>query len=274
MMTRSLLFSGLALVLSVASLAAQRPGGNVDEKVQEMRRQVIEGRVIQSHVRVSVRLKNGNRIRGIVKNGFLVERVDGLRFVSAEKDEEGAGLRVYYWNGRNNFVFLPFDNVQSYKVGERLSAVQLAAIERESRQRADASEKDREAAQRAQPSPAGETAGTRSERSRSKERTKEQGADADTPAADEPVSGEPFKQTAEVQQLYKLVQDYPPASGWGVARRDEIKRRIAVVGAKPSPAELRFVAKFDEWQQACQMFGVDVPAPTDVGQSRRRRPRR
>ena len=143
----------LALMSTGPLLAAQRPGGEdspvrsrVERQVKEMRRQMVEGRVFRSHVRVTVRLQNGNRIRGIVKDGVLVERVEGPRFVAAERDEEGAGVRLYYYNGKRSFVFLPFRDIKDYRINRRITALELAQIERDSRHRESEDARKREAA--------------------------------------------------------------------------------------------------------------------------------
>jgi hypothetical protein len=72
------------------------------------------------------------------------------------------------------------------------------------------------------------------------------------------------KQTEEQRLWFSLLQAYPPAAGWGKAKRDEISHRLAVVGAQPSEAELKFVEQFAEWEKACAHFGVDAaPKPAD-----------
>jgi hypothetical protein len=46
----------------------------LDREIEAMREKVKEGKAFRSHVRVTVRLNNGNRVQGIVKDGFVVER--------------------------------------------------------------------------------------------------------------------------------------------------------------------------------------------------------
>lgn len=264
MATRALVcFGSVLLVLAAPSSAQDRD--RLDRQVQEMRRQVVEGQVIRSHVRVTVRLKNGNRIRGIVKDGFLVERVDGLRFVGADQDDPGAGIRLYYWNGRRNFVFLPFADMREYHVNQRLSSDELAAIEYETR-RQEEEEARRLAAERAA---AGQQPGTG---------TPEGGAGSTDPAAGETPAEQPAVPLpggaqpgengigAELQGLYQLLQQYPPSAGWGPEKRDEISRRKAVIGANPSPAELKFVERYREWEHACRLFGVTPGGEQPQGQ--------
>lgn len=103
----------------------------VDQRAQSMRTQIEHGKQIQLHVRVAVRLKNGNRLIGVVKDGRMVERVDGLRFVEAQARDRGAGIRLWYTGGKRNFVFVPFTDLAEYEVLARLSNKQIAAIESE-----------------------------------------------------------------------------------------------------------------------------------------------
>jgi len=243
---------GLLLSVFVAALPGQgesAPTGqptptqvsvDVDHQVVEMRRQMTEGKTFRSHVRVTVRLKNGNRMNGVVKDGMVVERIDGIRFVAAEASEPGAGIRLYYWNGRSNFVFLPFTEIQEYRINARVTADELALLEREERQR-EAAEQAKLAAQQpatdAPPVPAGDP-------------------NAAAPPAPPAKGTDPQTGlTGELQAMYGLLQEFPPASGWNQQKRDEISRRMAVVGSKPTASEQKFVDKFGDWQRACSMFG-------------------
>lgn len=108
-----------------------RPKDRVAERADNMREQIDKGRQVKSHVRVAVRLKNGNKLVGVVKDGRFVERVDGLRFVDAQAKEQGAGIRLWYSGGTRNYVFVPFAHFQSYEVLQRLSQEQLTAMEQE-----------------------------------------------------------------------------------------------------------------------------------------------
>jgi hypothetical protein len=261
----SILGSGLAQSSQPTTPMQQGPPADeVDRQVVEMRRQMVEGRVYRTHVRVTVRLKNGNRIVGVVKDGFVVERIDGMRFVAAEASEAGAGMRLYYWNGRRNYVFLPFTEIQEYRISERLTSQQLAAIEREARaQEVLELQKEREAAAAAaaaaaqnqpaaSPTPLGEGESPQDPQS---------SAVPATPAGGEQPGG----LAGELQALFALTQEFPPSAGWNETKRDEIKRRMAVVGAKPSAQEQKFVERFADWQRACTLFGVKMPKAEGEG---------
>jgi len=243
-----------AVLLTLSWLPAQTGGDlqqQVDQQMREMRKQVVEGKTFRSHVRVTVHLKNGNTIRGVVKDSLLVERIDGLRFVAAEENEPGAGMRIYYWNGGNSYVFVPYADMRrdaegkpDCKINERLTPAQLRDIELANKKQDDDSGKAHAAAQ-------------------------DQAAAQDTPPTDDTQAPKAADGTAkdpaggltkEQQDLFALVQEYPPQAGWCQDKRDEIARRLAVIGAKPSESELRFVARFADWLRACAMFHL-TPTP-------------
>lgn len=288
MSTRILHVVSPAILLCFSSLFAQsektaqpraeKPSNTMesrlDQQADEMRRQMVEGKPFRSHVRVTTRLKNGNTIRGVVKDGLVVERLDGLRFVAAEEGQPGAGIRIYYWNGGSSYVFLPFEEVRECKINERLTPAQLRVIELENKQRDAASERDRQQViTAANPSttdstgplaaPAGEIVAPQGQGQKPQNATNSTAAQGGL--------------SKDQQELFALVQDYPPLSGWCQQKRDEISRRMAVIGSRPSNAELRFVAKFLDWQKACELFHLqpavtDQPAPAgEVERGRRGR---
>lgn len=233
--------------------ATGTPSNRVDQRAQAMRQQIEFGKTVQSHVRVLVRLKNGNRLIGVVKDGRMVERVDGLRFVDASATEKGAGIRLWYTGGTRNYVFVPFGDFAEYEVLQQLSNKQLQSIEDEM-QMEEKRASERAAAARppaadTQPAPGGEPAPTVEKPAGKPEKDKGKADGADASKGD-----------AQQRQWFTLLQDYPPAAGWGKAKRDEISRRFVVIGAKPSEFEQKFVDKYDEWIQACAHFGVN-PEP-------------
>lgn len=233
----------------------------LDREVASMREKVTDGKTFRSHVRVTVRLKNGNRVQGIVKDGFVVERIDGMRFVSAEANDDGAGVRIYTYNGKRNYVFLAFSDMAEYRINARLSTAELAAYERkvksdeEQKRKALLKQLGQEevpqetpaVAETAPMEPAAETA---EPATKAKAKPGKQGATAE--GEDKQGVGQ------ELQQMYSLLQQYPPAQGWNAVRRDEIARRFAVVGARPSAAEQKFVDQFDAWKRACEVLGANA----------------
>ncbi|MEO6595406.1 MAG: hypothetical protein ABIP94_11700 [Planctomycetota bacterium] len=251
----------------------KREGVRTLERAQSMREQIDAGRPVKSHVRVAVRLKNGNKLSGVVKDGQLVERIDGLRFVEAQAQETGAGIRLWYATGARNYVFVPFADFNGYQILQRLSQKQIDEIERDM-QMEESRRAEREAAQarkvvgKVEPSPAQAEEGDGTPRA-----TPEQSPKPVVPSKTEVAKdGTPVLTAAEKAELerqrlwFSLMQDYPSTAGWGATKRDEISNRMVVIGAKPSDKEQRFVDQFAEWQKACEHFAVKPEAkPAEQG---------
>jgi hypothetical protein len=252
------------------------PTSQIDLRAESMRQQIGDGKQVQSHVRVMVRLTNGNRITGVVKDGRLVERIDGLRFVEANADDKGAGVRIWYTAGARDFVFVPFRDFAEYKIIQKLSHAQLLQVESElqaslarktapvpageGKAGADGGEtgatEGGDGLPPADQEPAGDAAG--------KAKAKEPAKDA---AKDKPKDGDKAPAVGKDQQKawFDLVQTYPPEDGWNEARRDELKRRFVVIGSKPSAVEQRFLDEYDEWKKACAYFGVEPTKDAGAG---------
>lgn len=261
-----------------------KPANRIEQRAQSMRDQIDQGKTVNSHVRVAVRLKNGNKLLGVVKDGKLVERVDGLRFVDAQAQEKGAGIRLWYTGGTRNWVFVPFNDFADYEVLQQLSNKQIQAIEEEMQMRErSAAESQAAQGQKAGAAavesldPAGNpaaspAAGSGGEGAKvdpaagAPPNAKSPGGAASAKSGDAAkkpgdAEAEPGSADLEKQRAwFALLQAYPPAGGWGQQKRDEIARRKVVIGADPSAAEKNFVAQFDEWKKACEHFKVG-PAP-------------
>ncbi|MCU0866384.1 MAG: hypothetical protein MUC36_21580 [Planctomycetes bacterium] len=245
---------------------APKESPRVEQRAQSMRDQIGSGRHIDSHVRVSVRLKNGNKLSGVVKDGKLVERVDGLRFVEAQAQERGAGVRLWYSSGARNYVFVPFADFAEYEVLQRLSNKQIADIEGEMQM------EERRAAERA----AALAERAKAQASGSALPSDESPAPGQEPAAGgagkpAPAGGDPAKPAPETEaqaqqrKWFALVNTYSPDDGWNKARRDEIARRLVVVGSKPNELEQAFVDQFAEWEKACKHFAIGADKPAGAG---------
>ncbi|MCB9877565.1 MAG: hypothetical protein H6835_08200 [Planctomycetes bacterium] len=241
--------------LFAASLSAQvppaptggesRPKDKIERRAEEMREHLGTGRQVQSHVKVSVRLKNGNKLVGVVKDGRLVERVDGLRFVDAQARERGAGIRLWYSGGTRNYVFVPFESLQGYEVLQRLTNDQLKEMET---QLAMAEKRAAERAAAAQKAAQGDATAE----------VPVAGAEGDTAAPKDGEAKPAEKQlSAEEQRWADLLKKYPPMLGWNKTRRDEIANRFVVLGTNPSDFEKAFVTQYEDWCKACRNSGVD-----------------
>jgi len=274
------LSGSLSLLMAASVVVAQNAGGGrgggetedrIERRARKMRQDLVVGKELKSHVRVQVRLENGNRLKGVVKDGRLVERVNGLRFVDADANDVGAGIRLWYSGGTRNYVFIPFARLKQYQVLERLSAKELLAIE--TKMRMEETRRHEQLRQRAlerarakaiAAKPAGE-----SKPEAEGGQDQGQGAGRGSKPAKDPKNAEDAARE-QYRVWHKLLQDYPPKDGWNAAKRDEIKRRFAVIGARPSEFEQRFVDSFVEWQKACEQFGAEPePTPSESGDSER-----
>ena len=123
------------LVLSALALAGPATAQTVDRKKQirertkEMRTEMRKGQIRHFNVYVTVRLKNGNRLKGVVKNGQFIELDNGLDFVSADRDDPRAGLRIWFTAGTNSFIFLTYGQIAHYEIGNTLSDQQVKAMD-------------------------------------------------------------------------------------------------------------------------------------------------
>lgn len=297
----ALLFVGLATGQQVErrgeaeAETARAKTQRADQQARDMRSKLFGRRAGAGHVKVRVRLKNGNRLTGVIKDGRLVERVDAQRFVPASADERGAGVRLYYSEGTRGFIFVPFARLASYRVLQRLAPGELGALERELQRverpapaakpsapggvaapeaRAETLAAEAKRRRRLPPPPDGldawSAAPPEPQTAEAPPRPAAAGAAAEAPASTSaergPVTADSGGAEAAAAQAVaaakqegvwsELLRRFPPAGGWNEAKKLEISRRFVVVGAKPSPTELEFVERFSEWLQACAHHGV------------------
>lgn len=275
------LFSALALAgLVCAQTPPAPPGGGetkpskvqtkIDQRAEKMREEITEGRPVKSHVKVRVRLNNGNRLIGVVKDGRLVERVDGLRFVDAHAKDAGAGIRLWYSGGTRNYVFVPFRSLKNYEVLQRLSHKQLMELEQEL-QMAEKRAEEREA-ERARRAKGKAEAGPDDKEQPEKPGVvgEADGKPATDPGQQKKAEGQAAMEAARAELRKTLLAKYPPKDGWNTAKRDEIKRRKVVIGATPSEFEMGFVKNFEEWNAACLEAGLDPDAVVEKAPETRR----
>lgn len=201
----------------------QRVINEVLRKRDDMR----EGKVRKFNVRVRVWLHNESRLTGVVKQGRFVEKVDGLDFVEADVANPDAGLRLWYSDGTNSYIFVRYLDIARHRVMDTLSDEEVRAIEREVIE----NEKRLAAARQAQ-----------------REQRK-----ADKPG-DKTEDGQPAKPAvetdAEVSAREALLAEFPPDDGWSVERAQGIERRRVIVGVAPDSKESRFLEVLEQWKAA------------------------
>ena len=254
-----------AVVLLVTSLMFCIPAiGQDRSKVKDrIRREVLEkqqlmreGKVIRTNVRVTVRLHNGSRLRGVVKGGRVIERPDGLAFVPADVAEVDAGIRMWYYDGTNSYVFLPFSTIKDHDIGEKLTDEEVVAIEKridlDRRKAADARRRElaRVARAKAAADKAKENAGGA--------KPGEEATDDEAEASDSPLS----------EEQAQLLAEFPPEAGWGKEKYDLIQKRKITIGRFPNESEQRFLDNFSQWQQAFHLSKIAEGESGDAPTSR------
>jgi hypothetical protein len=230
------LFTIAVCCLVAAPAVTQVKRGKAQErikrKVEAMRKAMRAGKILEFNVFVRVKLKNGNRMKGVVKNGKFVELQDGIDFVSvAQLDDKRAGMRVWYTVGTNSFVFLRYEEIERYSIGSKLSDAQVKSIELKLAQElTDTRENYRR---------------MRDLRLRQIEEKKKLAAAGKVGKTDDPDAPPDLKATQ-----MKLLKEFPPDDGWGAEKLEKLKSRRVVLGVYPNEKERRFEKSFAAWKAA------------------------
>jgi len=247
-MRLALTFVATAWVVAAALPAQDTKGARIKAKISEMRKAITEGRPITTNVRVKVKLRNGNKITGVVKSGRFIESVDSLDFVPADMTTPGAGIRVWYFDDTNSFIFMSFDSIASYRIGARLTDVQVQQIEARiaaERTRVQAMRKAMVERKRLEKL-------ARDEDKAEREAEGDVAENGETTKPTKPADVDPMakQQAKENTELMALLDEFPPEEGWGQEKVAEIQRRKIVLHVFPDEKQQRFLDVFDKWKQA------------------------
>lgn len=243
-MLRTAVSTILAVFVASVPATAQNRRDRIEQEVLETQRAMREGKVIRANVRVTTRLKNGSRLRGVVKSGRFIERLDEREFIETDVKGPNAGLRLWYYDDTNSYIFLPYDTVAHYRIGEKLTDEEVEAIAKridDNRKKADAKRAQIKAAQK-------------------------QPADAepgDEKPADKPADEPAASKLTPAQK--KLLEDYPPEAGWGLDKLQELERRSIVIGVFPNESEKRFIDSFAQWNEAFEIWQAEQDAKQPSG---------
>lgn len=213
----------------------------IRERIQRERARRRETNVVRTHVKVRVKLRNGERLQGIVKNGNFVERPSGgLEFVRAEMTQKDAGLRLWYYNRTDGYIFLPYKMIETYKVLKRLTDVEIKII----RDEIVESEVAKKAA-----------ATKRRKQLEDKAKAYKEGLKTNE-KLDELAKGiEAKKKQAEAEAaLLALIEEFPPDEGWGEERINQINIRRLTIKVFPNAKERRFIEVFEQWKQGRDLW--------------------
>lgn len=195
-----------------------------------------ESRPVVYHNRVAVTLKNGQKLAGITKNNRLAECESGLGFRAAEKSEQGAGLRLWFASPGQNWLFLPYRDIETVATTGRVSDIEVRDME---------AKFDNELRDRIE-----RETGARVAEIQAELRAREEARQSEEKAAAKAKSEESEKRSkAEVDQAKKLLDRYPPELGWGEERQKEILARKNN-RIYPSAEEAEFLKVYDQWTKA------------------------
>lgn len=208
----------------------------------------------------TVKLKTGRSMHGaVLVEGVWEKRDASGAWVAAKRDEAGAGVRVWYVDGLDGFLFVRAADVTDVSITGPFGDAEKRAAEK---QRTEA---ERRAAE---------------ERKALAEKRAKQ-AEADAAAAEEARKSEEAaagarakaEHEARVERWKKLLDEFP-ADLWKVETPAEIDRRRIVMDLLPTAQEKRFLAVFEDWKlalewkkaederKAKEKAAAQTPAPT------------
>lgn len=234
---KNIVITTLVSLLAASAADAQiETRERVRQELLEKQRMMREGTLVRANVRVTVRLHNGSRMKGVVKAGRFIERIDGREFVEAQKPGPNSGLRLWYYDDTDSYIFLPYRSVKHYKIGERLTDAEVSAIAKRivDNQKKAEQERKRQLARRAA------------------ERSKTEANKPQQPA--KPASETESKLTAAQKQL---LEEFPPAEGWGLDKLQELERRKVNIGVYPNEKEAKFIENFTQWNEAQELSAAE-----------------
>ena len=216
----------------------------IDEKIRKTRARLKKQGVLQSHIQVKVTLRNGEVMRGVVKNGLFIEKSTRLEFVRAEMKVPGAGVRLWYYNGTSGFIFLPYRTIKTYKILRRMTEIEVAMLH------------DKMIAQKTVAKAQGKEAEKAIEKKFDAVQDKLAKKKADV--AQKEKSAAELKEMSQETKLRALLQEYPPDEGWGPEKANEIRMRFINVGVSPDPKSKRFIDNLADWKKAYAKYANDL----------------
>ncbi|HHI80656.1 MAG TPA: hypothetical protein ENK02_11830 [Planctomycetes bacterium] len=209
----------------------------IRRKILEHRRQ---SRTVKRNVKVRVRLRNGESLIGVVKEGRFVEKVRGLEFVPADIRTKGAGIRLWYYDNTDGYIFLPYTMIRTYKILKELTGVEIKAIrDRILERRRKASELAKKRLMEL--------------KRREQELLKNKNASKKLDKLAKNLKEEEKKRKEE-ERLLALIQEFPPDKGWGPKKIEEIRIRKVAIGAFPDAKSKRFVEVFEDWVKGYNLW--------------------
>jgi hypothetical protein len=234
-------------VLVAAAVPAQTssrpaaPKATSRPRLEDLRRPT--GDTLKLNAQVQVRLRNGERVRGLVKAGKFVERAEGLGFEDAERKAHGAGIRIWYYDSTNSYIFIEYEQIESCSVIRRLSDVEVREISdrMEAQAKVDRERLSQIDAARMQAL---------------KDKGEGQKKDGELGKKLEDLT----KKEDEAEKLRKLrdkadalLKEFPPEEGWSAEKLRDIQVKKVAVGAFPDAKSRKFVEVYEDWKAAHEL---------------------
>ncbi|MEN8151572.1 MAG: hypothetical protein ABFS86_17285, partial [Planctomycetota bacterium] len=120
----------IAFVISLSVTPALAQGDAPDKKDGKAEAEKEEELTPVSGEKVEVLLREGDVLEGVVKGTRVEVMVNGRYRKAKNRDDKGAGIRVYYAMGLNGFVFVPYDTIEKIDFNGALSEDEGLAIAR------------------------------------------------------------------------------------------------------------------------------------------------
>ncbi len=178
--------------------------------------------------RVQVVLKNGHTMVGVAKSGLRCERQVHGRFMACnDNDDRAAGIRLWYYQNLDGYIFL------DRKALDHVDVLGLLTPD-ESRELAAAM--------------SAANAGSGGARAASRPSSRP------SPQPDRPSTTDGATYSDEERAL--LIQ-FPPEKGWGPEKFGELQRRKIVMHVNPSVEEQAFVDAFPRYQVAWRKWAEE-----------------
>jgi len=199
----------------------------------------------------SVRLKTGRTVRGVVHAAGRWERKDRLEgWTDAKREDEGAGLRLWYPNRLDGFLFAPAKDIAQIEDLGLLSAEEGLKIAREKTDAASRADAERaqikaEAEERAAKEAAAAAARAEVEAAR-----KEAAGAAGEPV---PAAAGAMVPLDRAKRFAELLEQFPPTV-WRPETPKEIERRRITLDLFPTDQEKEFLSVYAEWREAFEFW--------------------
>lgn len=197
-----------------------------------------------------VELHTGRRVRGVVRQQSIWERPTrteaGFGWETVDRDHPEAGVRLWYVNMLDGYVFIKQSHVAEIESFGALSVESSDAIVKATEQGRLAAKAERaRLLEERKARIAAERAAAEAAESAAAEG--EEGASAESGEATAEADG-----AADVEQLASLTAllvRFPP-SRWSLDTPQKVEHRRVILGLAPSSEEKEFLEVFEEWKKA------------------------